>query len=164
MKKSNWIILGLLAVASVFFIWLWYYLQFNLVDNPFDLVLTVVWWAVILAAVMAIHFAEKKREERIRTAFLGAGCLFNPEAGLVRVETGDSMVTALQDVLANLKNSFHLAEFPEKGRPQFAYVVHTSKFDQDNDVWEGEVSMVARPNDDPRPFANRDELVALVEA
>ena len=48
MRKSNWLILAVLAVAAGLFLWLWYYLGFNFVDDPFDLVLAVVWWAVVL--------------------------------------------------------------------------------------------------------------------
>lgn len=44
MRKSNYLILGILVVASIFFLWMWYALNFNLVDNPLDLVLTIVWW------------------------------------------------------------------------------------------------------------------------
>ena len=57
MRKSNWIILAVLASASAFFLWLWYYLNFSLVDNPVDLAFTIVWWAAIIAGCVGIHLA-----------------------------------------------------------------------------------------------------------
>lgn len=50
MKKSNVIVFVLLALASAFFLWLWYFLGLNRVDEPLDLVLSIVcggwssWW------------------------------------------------------------------------------------------------------------------------
>ena len=46
MKKSNVIVFVLLALASAFFLWLWYFLGLNRVDEPLDLVLSIVWWLV----------------------------------------------------------------------------------------------------------------------
>ena len=63
MRKSNWIIAAVLLLASVAFLWIWHALQFDLVDNPLDIVVTVVWWVVIAAACVAIHWAEKKRQD-----------------------------------------------------------------------------------------------------
>ena len=62
MRKSNYLILGILVVASIFFLWMWYALNFNLVDNPLDLVLTIVWWAVVGLVILGITMAEKKRK------------------------------------------------------------------------------------------------------
>lgn len=162
MRKSNWIILAILAVASAFFLWLWYYLNFNLVDNPVDLVFTVVWWAVIIAACVGIHLAEKKRRERIRTAFLAPGMIYNGEAGVIRLEPGSSVTEALRQMLAGLEYGFDMAEVPGKSRVRFVQIVRTSKFSDDGDVWEGEVVRVSRP-DDPRPFSDREQLRALVD-
>ena len=40
MRKSNWIIAAVLLLASVAFLWIWHALQFDLVDNPLDIVVT----------------------------------------------------------------------------------------------------------------------------
>lgn len=77
MRKSNWIIAAILLVASLVFLWLWQALEFNLVDNPIDVVVTAVWWVVIIAGCLVIHWAEKKRQERIRTVFLAPGLVYN---------------------------------------------------------------------------------------
>lgn len=115
MKKSNVIILAILAVAAGFFLWLWYYLGFNFVDDPFDLVLAVVWWAVVVVLVVGIHTAEKKRQRRVRTAYIAPGMLFNSEVGLVDLdafEEGTTLVDALEHTLAGLKYSFDRKDLP----------------------------------------------------
>lgn len=99
MRKSNWIIAAVLLLASVAFLWIWHALQFDLVDNPLDIVVTVVWWVVIVAACVAIHWAEKKRQERIRTIFVAPGLLYNSEMGVVRLSPDDEVVDALGDSL-----------------------------------------------------------------
>lgn len=184
MKKSNWIILAVLLVASIFFLWLWYYLNFNLVDDPFDLVLTIIWWVLVAVACFAIHRAEKKRQERVRTTFLAPSQLFNCEAGLLPVQ-GASAVESLEQTLAGLEYNFHMEEFPNKDKVKFDYVVHSSKFEFEKDdeqqqdasapqaadadkaeirvtEWEGEVVNVANPDDDPQKFSNREELEAIL--
>lgn len=109
MRKSNWLILAVLAVAAGLFLWLWYYLGFNFVDDPFDLVLAVVWWAVVLVLVVGIHTAEKKRRRRVRTAYLAPGVLFNSEAGFVDLEAfeeGTTLADAIEQTLVGLKYTF----------------------------------------------------------
>lgn len=161
MRKSNWIIAAILLVASLVFLWLWQTLQFNLVDNPIDIVVTVVWWVVIIAGCMAIHWAEKKRQERIRTVFLAPGLVYNCEAGVLRLDPGASSVDAMRKVLANLTYSFDLAELPANSRVRFQTIVRTERFAKGGRTWEGEVVEVRRP-DAPRPFHNQAELAALV--
>ena len=72
MKKSNWILLTVFLIASIFLLWLWYYLGFNRVDNPLDLVLSIIWWVVIVVSFVVISRAEKKRREEIRTIYVGS--------------------------------------------------------------------------------------------
>lgn len=193
MKKSNVIILAILAVAAGFFLWLWYYLGFNFVDDPFDLVLAIIWWAVVAALVAGIHAAEKRRQERVRTAYLAPGHIFNGEAGLVALDPGASPADVLQQTLAGLKYNFALSDLPDKDEVPFTYIVRTKKFkiekesaegeaadaasapasdatanrapaSRDEEVtWEGEVLVVSRPDDDPLPFASREELLHIVE-
>ena len=171
MKKSNWFVLALAVVASAFLLWLWYYLRFNLVDDPLDLVLSIVWWVVVVAAVFGIRAAEKKRQERVRTAFLAPGCIYNREAGLISLNPGASPVMALQGILSELQYNFHSEDFPEKSEARFAYIVHSKKFkveqdDQDGTeqvTWEGDVVVVSRPDDDPREFSSREELLHIIE-
>ena len=146
MRKSNWIIAAVLLLASVAFLWIWHALQFDLVDNPLDIVVTVVWWVVIAAACVAIHWAEKKRQERIRTIFVAPGLLYNSEMGVVRLSPDDEVVDALQAILSNLTYGFELAELPANSRVRFQRIVHSSKFGDAGATWEGDVVEVSRPD------------------
>ncbi|MEC4271999.1 hypothetical protein VJ923_02330 [Adlercreutzia sp. R25] len=161
MRKSNWIIAAVLLLASVLFLWLWQALQFNLVDNPLDLVVTVVWWVIIIAACLAIHWAEKKRQERIRTIFVAPGLIYNSELGVIRLNPDTDLVEALQTVLSSLTYGFDLAELPSNSRVRFQRIVRSSKFSDAGSTWEGEVVEVAHP-DQPKPFHDRRELAMLV--
>ena len=71
MKKSNVIVFVLLALASAFFLWLWYFLGLNRVDEPLDLVLSIVWWLVIVVAIAVIVKMERTRRQRVRTVYVG---------------------------------------------------------------------------------------------
>lgn len=75
MKKSNVLITAVIVVVSAFLLWLWYDLGFNHVDSPLDLVLSVVWWAIVVVGVVLVAKAEKTRQESVRTVYLGEGRL-----------------------------------------------------------------------------------------
>lgn len=79
MRKSNWIIIAILVLASVLFLGAWYYLGFYRVDAPYDLIIAAIWWVLIIVVCICIHWAEKRRQERVRTMYLAPGVLFNPE-------------------------------------------------------------------------------------
>ncbi len=162
MRKSNWIIAAVFVLASILFLWMWHALQFDLVDNPLDLVVTIVWWVVIAGVCVAIHLAERKRRERVRTVFLASGLMYNSEAGMVRLEPGTPVVEALRNLLSQLEYDFDLAEPPSNSRVHFQRIVRSAKFNDDGDTWEGEVVEVAYP-DTPRSFRSKNELATLVE-
>lgn len=162
MRKSNWIILAVLVIASVFFLWLWYYLKFDLVDHPRDLILTIIWWVVVLAACIGIHYVEKMRQRNIRTSFLAPGLIYNSEAGIVRLEPTATYVEELQRILSELKYTFERPDEPNQKRVRFTYIVRSDKFSHDGDTWEGEVVRVADPND-PYPFNGREQLAVLLK-
>lgn len=161
MRKSNWIIIAILVAASLVFLWLWHTLQFDLVDNPIDIVISLVWWLVIVAACVAIHLAEKKRQERIRTIFVAPGLIYNSEVGVVRLDPHTPLVDSLASVLENLSYSFELAELPANSHVRFQRIVRTEKFADAGEEWEGEVVEVAYP-DQPMPFDSRQALIALL--
>lgn len=166
MRKSNVIILAVLAIAAGLFLWLWYYLGFNFVDDPLDLIIAVVWWAVVVALVMGIHTAEKKRQKRVRTAYLAPGMLFTSEAGLVSLDTfeeGTTLTDALEQTITGLKYSFDRADLPERDEVTFERIVRTEKFDKDDgDKWEGEVVDVK--TQEATSFKGREELAELIAA
>lgn len=162
MRKSNWVIVAILVVASVIFLAMWYALGFNLVDDPLDLVVTIVWWVVIVAVCVLIKWSENKRRRFLRTSFLGSGVIYNPEAGIVRVESGEYIPT-LQRVLRNLDYSFDEKNINNEQRIRFTYIVRTDKFSDNGNTWVGEVVKVSDP-DDVRRFNSRVELAQLLAA
>ena len=62
MRKSNWIVTVIAAVACGALLWAWFALGFNHVDDPLDLVVAVA------AVVGGIVWAEGKRREKMRLA------------------------------------------------------------------------------------------------
>lgn len=161
MQKSNWIIVAVLVIASLLFLGLWHGLQFSSVDAPLDIVIALVWWLLIVAICVAIHLAEKRREERIRTIFLAPGLIYNSEMGVLRLGENTSVIEALAKVLADLTYNFEVAELPPNSRVRFQRIVRSSKFSEAGKIWEGEVLEVSHP-DHPTPFHNRSELANII--
>lgn len=128
MKKSNVVIFALLALCSAFLLWLWYFLGFNRVDEPLDLVLSVVWWAAVVVAIVVIAKVEQVRRRRIRTVYVGEGATFNSEKGLVPLEDEGPMEDVLASILENLKYDFTRQDFPEQDEFQPKYFVRTKEF------------------------------------
>lgn len=161
MKKSNVIIFLILVISSIFLLWLWYYLDFDAIDHPRDLVLSILWWIIVVVACIGIHFAEKIRQKNIRTSYLAPGLIYNSEAGITRFQPPANFVTELQQILDNLKYNFARPDEPNQSRIRFDYVVRTDKFKNDGDTWKGEVVKV-RGSQDPIPFDNREELASIL--
>ncbi|MCH3943480.1 MAG: hypothetical protein WAY93_03005 [Atopobiaceae bacterium] len=132
MKKSNWAVFAILVVISAFLLWLWYYLGFNRVDNPFDLVLSICWWIGVGVLCWLIYRSEKKRQEQIRTIYVAPNALFNSERGIVKFDDPEQRVPLMEDILANLKYDFHKEDMPDQDDMQFDYVVRTEDFKQDD--------------------------------
>lgn len=54
MSKSNIIVTVVLAALSILLLCLWYFQGFSATDAPLDLVLSVVWWIVIIIGVVLV--------------------------------------------------------------------------------------------------------------
>ncbi|RNL49027.1 hypothetical protein [Paraeggerthella hongkongensis] len=184
MKKSNVIIFALLAAISAFLLWLWYFLGFNRVDDPLDLVLSIVWWVVIAAAILVIVKMEQVRRQRIRTVYVGDGSTFNSEKGLMSFMEGASMQDAIASIVENLKYDFTREDFPDQDKFQAKYFVRTKDFkteespeavkDQPTEsaqtspgssasvqrIWSGEVVVAATGEE--KPFETPEELAAIL--
>lgn len=186
MKKSNVIIFVLLAACSAFLLWLWYFLGFNRVDSPLDLVLSVVWWAVVIVAVVAIVKLEQVRRRRIRTVYVSDHATFNSEKGLMRFEDAAPMQDVIASILENLKYDFSRADFPDKDEFQVKYFVRSKEFDsekRDDDAqrdeaarateaeaaegaqeaqktWKGEVVVIETKEE--KPFETPEELASIL--
>ena len=103
MKKSNVIVFVLLALASAFFLWLWYFLGLNRVDEPLDLVLSIVWWLVIVVAIAVIVKMERTRRQRVRTVYVGDCATYNSEQGLATIEGSQPMSEVIAGIFDGLK-------------------------------------------------------------
>ena len=160
MRKGNWLVIAILFGASVLFLIMWHHFDFDLIHGV-DLAITIFWWVVILGVCVAIKLAEENRRQSVRTAFLAPGLIYNSESGIVRVPSDEDMVSALQQVLANLRYDMVKAEVPKDSHIRFNYVVRTSRFSQEGKQWMGELVKVRAP-EHPKPFKSREELTALL--
>lgn len=164
MRKSNIIIVVILVAASLIFLWLWNYLNFNLID-PVDLIITIVWWVIILGICIAIHRAEQKRRERIRTIFISDGMLYNSEAGTVRVNGTDATayIDAMRLVLNNLRYGSDVKPDNNQNRVRFKYIVHSVKFADSGNTWTGDVIQLPGTRN-THTFNNVEELKMILSA
>lgn len=172
MKKSNVLITAVIVVVSAFLLWLWYNLGFNHVDSPLDLVLSVVWWAIVVVGVVLVAKAEKTRQESVRTVYLGEGRLYNSETGVRMLSAGASVADSLAAVLAGLTYGFDREAAPDpddKENPaNWTHVVRTSKYElarnddgeRKDETWEGEVVVVETGR--TIPFTSRAALAQII--
>lgn len=172
MKKSNVLITAVIVVVSAFLLWLWYNLGFNHIDSPLDLVLSVVWWAIVVVGVVLVAKAEKTRQESVRTVYLGEGRLYNSETGVRMLSAGASVADSLAAVLAGLTYGFDREAAPDpddKENPaNWTHVVRTSKYEparnddgeRKDETWEGEVVVVETGR--TIPFTSRAALAQII--
>ena len=131
MRKSNYAVLGIAAVVAALLLALWYYLGFNSIDNPLDLVIAIVWWVAIVAVAVIISRVEQRRRRQIRTMYLSPNALYNSERGMVGF--GDATaVETMQQVLEELKYGFDTKDVPDEKKFKFEYVVQTDEYKADS--------------------------------
>lgn len=82
------VVVAIAAVVCGVLLWAWFALGSDHVDDPLDLVVAVAWWLAVAAVVGGIVWAEGKRREKMRLAFVGEGVACIPEAGLVMPDAG----------------------------------------------------------------------------
>ena len=164
MKKSNIALIALAAIAAAFLLWFWYYLEFNKIDNPLDLIVAICWWVICGVAVGLIRKVEKAREEKVRTCYVGPNFVFNAETGIVGA--GEGALETIEGILANLEYGFDRQELADGDKLGVRAIVRTAEYDRkDNDTveWTGEVAFVDRKDEDPVKFTNKEELAAILE-
>ena len=174
MKKSNIIVLAVAAAVSVFLLALWFILGFNHVDSPVDPLVTLVWWIVIVAAVLVINKVESTRRERIRSVYVGEGQLFNPELGLVSAQPGTSLVGNVASIVESLDYGFDKQDFPEEDQFTPRLLVRTTEYKREYDssdeqsrdrqqrlTWKGEVVFPPK-GAGSREFNSPEELHAIL--
>ena len=173
MKKSNIIVLAVAAAVSVFLLVLWFVLGFNHIDSPVDPLVTLVWWIVIVAAVLIINKVEGTRRQRIRSVYVGEGQLFNPELGLVSAQPGTSLVGNVASIVESLDYGFDKQDFPEEDQFTPRLLVRTTEYKREYDssdeqsrdcqqrlTWKGEV--VFPKGAGTREFNSPEELHAIL--
>lgn len=154
MKKSNWIIAVVLVLVSALLLWLWFYLGLNRIDKPVDLMLSILWWVVVVALILLIV-----RSLRIRTMYVAEGILFNSEAGLLNFAGSDQLVAVMNRVLRDLDYDFTTQELPEREEFKPGLLVKTEKYGNDN--WTGEVVVIE--SQEQQPFESKEELASLLD-
>ena len=118
-----------------------------------------------MAAVAGgIVWAEGKRREKMRLAFVGEGVVYNPESGLVMPDAGETELAALERTLSGMAFPDEVAALDERVAPVFRWVVRSRKFDRNGEVWEGEVVAAHDPDAELCPFSSREDLAALLAA
>lgn len=161
MRKSNWLVLVVAIVASALLLWVWFALGYSHVDSPLDMMLTALWWLVIAVVISAIVWAERHRRQKMLTAFVGNGIVYNPEKGVVRVRAGESEVELLRNVLAGLTFEDDVANL-SGSRSTFRWIVRTRHFENNGAVWTGEVVPLRTASSPTRVFQNQAELAAIL--
>lgn len=162
MRRSNVIIVAILVVASIFFLWLWNFLGFHLLDMR-DLIITIIWWVITIGLCYAIHRAEMHRRERIRTLFVSDGMLYNSEAGIIRIDptSPHSYVEAMRKALEELDYGNDVRPDESQQHVRFKCTVHSIKFADDGDIWKGDVIVLSDAGSNRR-FESARELEAIL--
>ena len=158
MRKSNWIVAAIAAVACGV-----------LLCGPGSRWASTTWttrwrtwsWPPWWAASCG---PRASAAEKMRLAFIGEGVVYNPEAGLVMPDAGESELAALERTLSGMAFPDEVAALDERMSPAFRWVVRSRKFDRNGEVWEGEVVAAHDPDAEPRPFSSRENLAALLAA
>lgn len=170
MKKSNVIVLAVAALVAAFLLFLWYYLGFNRIDNPFDLVLTICWWIGIGLIVSGIMYVEHKRQRQIRTIYVSPTALYNSEKGIVALHD-TTMMEAMRNILEKLEYDFSREDLPDKKTFDYRFVVQTDEYKEGNDekgeepTWKGTVTKIDRENGNVETsFEDEEELMNVLAA
>lgn len=168
MKKSNWIGLAIAVLVDVFLLWLWFFLGFNLVDSPFDLVISIIWLVAIVAVAVVANRLERQRARRLRTVYVSSSAVFNKERGLVSLGSAVAAPRVIEGILGNLEYGFDMKDMPKLEEFDCRYVVQTDEYkaadgEGGSPTWKGTVVAIDRVNGNKEtPFFSRDELVAAL--
>lgn len=168
MKKSNWIGLAIAVLVDVFLLWLWFFLGFNQVDSPLDLVIFIIWLVVIVAVIVGVNHLERQREKRLRTIYVSPAALFNKERGLVSLGSAAVAPGVMECILKDMEYGFDLKEMPKPEEFDCRYVVQTDEHkaargEGGEPTWKGTVVAIDRAaGNRETPFSSRSELAAAL--
>ena len=159
MKKNNVIIFAIFVIVSVFLLWLWYSLGFNRVDAPLDLILSILWWAVIVVAGVVIYRVEQVRQQRVRTLYVSDDLVFNSELGAKSYENPVDLMLVAEGMLKELRYNFNKEDIPDKNAFPVKFFIRTITY-KNEEVWEGEV--VNTETGRATEFKDKDNLFKIV--
>lgn len=168
MKKSNWIGLAIAVLVDVFLLWLWFFLGFNRIDSPLDLVISIIWLVAIVAVAAAVNRLERQREKRLRTIYVSSTAIFNKERGLVSLGSAAAAPSVMERILRDMEYGFDLKEMPKPEEFNCRYVVQTDEYkatggEGGEPTWKGTVVAIDHAaGNREMPFSSRDELAAAL--
>lgn len=168
MKKSNWIGLAIAVLVDVFLLWLWFFLGFNRIDRPLDLVISIIWLVAIVAVAAAVNRLERQREKRLRTIYVSSTAVFNKERGLVSLGSAAAAPSVMEHILRDMEYGFDLKEMPKPEEFNCRYVVQTDEYkatggEGGEPTWKGTVVAIDHAaGNREMPFSSRDELAAAL--
>lgn len=168
MKKSNWIGLAIAVLVDVFLLWLWFFLGFNRIDIPLDLVISIIWLVAIVAVAAAVNRLERQREKRLRTIYVSSTAVFNKERGLVSLGSAAAAPSVMERILRDMEYGFDLKEMPKPEEFNCRYVVQTDEYkatggEGGDPTWKGTVVAIDHAaGNREMPFSSRDELAAAL--
>lgn len=168
MKKSNWIGLAIAVLVDVFLLWLWFFLGFNRIDSPLDLVISIIWLVAIVAVAAAVNHLERQREKRLRTIYVSSTAVFNKERGLVSLGSAAAAPSVMERILRDMEYGFDLKEMPKLEEFDCRYVVQTDEYkatggEGGEPTWKGTVVAIDHAaGNREMPFSSRDELAAAL--
>lgn len=168
MKKSNWIGLAIAVLVDVFLLWLWFFLGFNRIDSPLDLVISIIWLVAIVAVAAVVNRLERQREKRLRTIYVSSTAVFNKERGLVSLGSAAAAPSVMERILRDMEYGFDLKEMPKPEEFNCRYVVQTDEYkatggEGGDPTWKGTVVAIDHAaGNREMPFSSRDELAAAL--
>ena len=168
MKKSNWIGLAIAVLVDVFLLWLWFFLGFNRIDSPLDLVISIIWLVAIVAVAAAVNHLERQREKRLRTIYVSSTAVFSKERGLVSLGSAAAAPSVMERILRDMEYGFDLKEMPKPEEFNCRYVVQTDEYkatggEGGEPTWKGTVVAIDHAaGNREMPFSSRDELAAAL--
>lgn len=168
MKKSNWIGFAIVVLVDVFLLWLWFFLGFNRIDSPLDLVISIIWLVAIVAVAAAVNRLERQREKRLRTIYVSSTAVFNKERGLVSLGSAAAAPSVMERILRDMEYGFDLKEMPKPEEFNCRYVVQTDEYkatggEGGEPTWKGTVVAIDHAaGNREMPFSSRSELAAAL--
>ena len=168
MKKSNWIGLAIAVLVDVFLLWLWFFLGFNRIESPLDLVIFIIWLVVIVAVIVGVNRLERQREKRLRTIYVSSAAVFDKERGLVSLGSAAAAPSVMERILRDMEYGFDLKEMPKPEEFNCRYVVQTDEYkatggEGGEPTWKGTVVAIDHAaGNREMPFSSRSELAAAL--